>query len=690
MKKKDIYKIVLLLCFAALFCSKSVNGQTANPSNIRTRAFVDDENVIKLRWAPTNPKAWVEGKNYGYTVEKHTIMIDNILLDTPHKQIVGTSFRPKPLNDWRNLIEKSDYAAVIAQALYGESFELTSATNDIGTIINQANELEQRFSTSLFVADFDFNAAEYAGWAWIDREAKANEKYLYRIYLNRPDTAIEGDTAVVFIGLQDKKELPQPIGLTAVSGDLSVLLSWNYFYQSDIYSAYHIERKSSEDTYFRRLTDIPVTILTSGMNEIFYSDSLESNEIDYTYRVVGVTGFDKEGPASDTVTRRGKKAIVCTPHILDGDFVSDQQARVFWEFDCEETAVFSNFQMVYSEVPYGTFYPLIDSISIQKKEFTFNLPLDKSYVKLLAVNNDGTKMESYPFLLQKIDSIPPAVPSDLNVVIDTLGVAHLTWTKNQEPDLRGYRILRSFAPDEEKTSISPDFIIDNEYRDSLSLSLGNPKVYYSLTALDIRYNESIPCETVVVDKPSLTTPDEPVFLDYEILDNEIKISWLTDMKRSDVCYYLLRNQLDAVNRMDTIYSGDMHTTVHIDKIVESGKYQYKMIARDFMGKESVSPQMLTIEIAVIEDLNTLTSVNSYVDRNNAYIELSWKKHEKANFYRIYRGEDNLPMELWKEVDSTLNRIVDESVSPGTKYTYMILFISKENRMSKPKTILINY
>ncbi len=39
--------------------------------------------------------------------------------------------------------------------------------------------------------------------------------------------------------------------------------------------------------------------------------------------------------------------------------------------------------------------------------------------------------------------MPPAVPSGLKAVVDSNGVVTLTWNKNSERDLMGYKIYRA-------------------------------------------------------------------------------------------------------------------------------------------------------------------------------------------------------------------------------------------------------
>ncbi|MDR3218803.1 MAG: hypothetical protein LBU22_07450 [Dysgonamonadaceae bacterium] len=688
--KNSLYKKGLIVCLA-LWSPFWASGQT-NPVeiNLQAKAEAVDQGTIKVRWAPANARTWADGIKYGYTLERFTLVKDSVYQPSPEKVVLLKAQHPVPLPQWEEPALHSDYAAVIAQAIYGDDFSLTTATtSSMGEIINQANELQQRFATSVFMAEYDFKAAELAAWAYTDAAIDKKNRYLYRIILERPKKQA-GDTAIVFIGYADKKDLPKPIDLYAVWADKAVMLSWNYELLSSRYHSYHVERKTKADAAFKRLNQLPVTLMSENKQSLFYTDSLPDNETEFLYRIIGITSFDEEGLPSDTLTGKGIKAIECVPHIYAGFFLSGDTARLFWDFNCTETGYMEKFVVKRAATVDGEYEVIKDAVPVHVKETDVVIKTDINYLKLFAVSKDGLETVSFPFALDRTDSIPPNVPTGLKVEIDTLAVAQLTWTANTEPDLLGYRILRSFTPDGEKSSITPVFITDNQYTDTLSLAFGNEKVYYTLTALDLRYNESEPCATVEAVKPNDLTPAAPRFTGYEIKDEgQVFLSWMTDSQSNNIVYTLVRALPGA--EPDTIFTGNEKTNSFTDELSESGDYAYWLIAKNKMNrKETLSPQKISVSVTVNKVMKAVADFHAYTDTQNAYIELSWKKHPEAVSYSLYKKSGDKPVVFWKEIDASVNRIVDEMLSPDTNYEYTIVYTPRTGGSSQAKTIKVYF
>jgi fibronectin type 3 domain-containing protein len=99
--------------------------------------------------------------------------------------------------------------------------------------------------------------------------------------------------------------------------------------------------------------------------------------------------------------------------------------------------------------------------------------------------NDSTEMKVFAH-----DLFPPAVPSGLEAVASGVGqppFVDLIWAPNTDADLAGYNIYRheEGAP---PVKINSDLVKTPAFRDTTVL--GGKKYFYSVTAVDLRGNES--------------------------------------------------------------------------------------------------------------------------------------------------------------------------------------------------------
>ena len=239
-KQVVIYKLTeKFALFTLLLASISSFAQTNSEVKMLARPQQDQ---ILLRWAPTKASTWQYANTYGYTLERYTILRDEVLLKPVEKVIIG-AFKPYPEEKWEHKMEENDYAAVAAQAIYGETFELTqNYSSDIMQVINKTKELEQRYSFALFAADQSFEVAQMEGLAFTDTSAKKNEKYLYKVYANIPPSIDEVDSGTVYIGISDFAPLPEPLDFTADFGDGIVMLQWNREFFFCFYNSFILSR----------------------------------------------------------------------------------------------------------------------------------------------------------------------------------------------------------------------------------------------------------------------------------------------------------------------------------------------------------------------------------------------------------------------------------------------------------------
>ena len=174
------------------------------------------KNSIALRWAVDTPVAWQKANNIGFQLERTTYLRNGKVLATPETKVLGT-FKTPPLEKWQEWVEKNDNAAIVAQAIYGETFEteISNNQNPIEGIANKAREIDDRFSFALMAADLDFSVACFAGWGYVDNEVLPNENYLYKVKLLPNDKLSVTEVGVV-AGLKERL-FPQLVSLVDIA-----------------------------------------------------------------------------------------------------------------------------------------------------------------------------------------------------------------------------------------------------------------------------------------------------------------------------------------------------------------------------------------------------------------------------------------------------------------------------------------
>ena len=318
------------------------------------------KDMIQLRWAVNSPLAWKQSNRNGFLVERYTVVRDNVILSPAEKTVLTPQpLKPEPLDKWEVLATSNDYAAVIAQALFGEDFQLSGDdAKGVSKMMALAQELEQRYLVSMYAADLCYPAAQLAGWGIDDKNVKAGERYLYRVVPVLPSKAVKIEQGSVYMSLSDYRPLPQPQELTGVFGDKSVVLSWNYEILSSIYNSYFIE-KSNDGKVFQRLSKTPYTNMNSkngrSNQRMFFIDTLANNTQATFYKLIGVSSFGEESPASDVMSGTGTTKLIYVPHIERAIPNEKGGINVTWSFDDRGNEQVKEFQLCRSANDQGPF-----------------------------------------------------------------------------------------------------------------------------------------------------------------------------------------------------------------------------------------------------------------------------------------------------------------------------------------------
>jgi fibronectin type 3 domain-containing protein len=726
------FMAMLIICFTVIQISGQQDLLVKQTPEIVAMARPQQDGRIMLRWAVTTPLAWRKLNEYGYELKRYTVTRYKTTLPAPIEKSLGI-FKPKPLEEWMPMVENNDNAAVLAQSIYGEGFDV-EGMDQLSAIINLAEEQEQRFTWGLYAADQDYEVAQMAGLGYVDTQVEANEKYVYKITSLVPEDILTIQEGGVFTGLQDYEELPKPLDLAVVFFDGKSMLSWNYAIHNQTYNSYFVER-SIDGVNFKGLNDLPLTTLNNSEKtdpmRMFYTDSITNGET-YYYRIRGKTPFGELSPVSEVVSGKGEKKLAYVPHITSRYFEDDKTVLLEWEFMEEGNTMITGFELNQSDNVDGAYKTVVKNIPPEARKVRYDSLMPTNYMTITALGKNGSKRTSFPALVQPVDSVPPAKPKGFTGKVESLGVVTLSWAANTEKDILGYRIFKGNNKDEEYSQITVSPHQATTYYDSVSVKNLNSKVYYQLIAVDQRFNMSEPSEILELKKPDFIKPTQPVFKSYNIKEGKVHLSWASSSSDDVVRHELYRkagdsldwklvytvdsqqnadnSQQNADNSMqyassskDSLLTAQLPTeplpTVKLpteqwtdENVKEGQQYSYTMIAIDDSELESDPAPPLTVIVPKTSLHPPLQGLYGEADKEAGTITIYWKAYKEPNASKItiYKGVQGHPKNLLKEIPVEDKGIVDSKIQPNNTYEYLFRVVFGDGGVSEIISLDVKY
>lgn len=673
--------------------AQSVTDTLVKSDNrIEVLARVSETEAL-IRWAPTKPIAWKQLNQYGYIIERYTIIKDGKTLPNPEaRTLTSIPITPKPLEAWEAIVQNNDNAAIVAQAIYGERFDV-SGTDKIEAIVALSEDLEQRHTFALYTADQDFEVAVMAGLGFRDNTAASNEKYIYRVVSNVPESINNIAYGGVFQGYQDFEPLPKPIDLVSTFSDAATSLSWNFKIHRSLFTSYNIER-AQEGESFKKINKRPYTLLNQAADErsgrIYYMDSIANNK-GYKYRVQGISVFGELSPYSEEAGGTGRAALGFTPFLTTKEFIDDNTVKLTWEFPEEANSELSGFTLNKSNGLGETQEVLIKDIPPTARSIRYNKLLPSNYFTVSAVGKYGSQKKSFPMLVQPVDSIPPSRPVGLTGKIDSSGVVRIKWEANTDVDIFGYRVFRGNLENEEYSQVTSKPISTTAFRDTISIKNLNSNVYYKIVALDYRYNQSDYSAPLTLKKPDIIPPTSPVFKKFDVSDGKVNLQWARSSSDDAKTTHIYRKENDSQDWL-LIYEGDNTTERYIDKKATEGNlYSYTLIAIDESNLESPPSPSVSVKIPKTNKENQVRSFSGIANKLQQSIDISWAyRADDISEFEIYKAKTEEKLRLLRVVPADTRRLTDTNLKINTSYTYGIRAVFKDGRISKLKKITVKY
>ncbi|GHD60624.1 hypothetical protein GCM10010317_053240 [Streptomyces mirabilis] len=292
--------------------------------------------------------------------------------------------------------------------------------------------------------------------------------------------------------------------------------------------------------------------------------------------------------------------------------------------------------------------------STVKKTVNVTIPSGKHTLRVDYANWTGAANVSFaytPRTTATVDKVKPLTPSGTSVSYDTAGGnAKLSWVKNKEMDLAGYRVYRRVDGSGAWTRLGTTTA--TSYTDTTVPATGDT-YYYEVRAYDKAGNESTGTAdqaVTTVDRTALTAPagliatsvSRGLQLDWNGVTGAV--SYRVYRATSENGVYAQVGSTDKLSYLDT-------------SAVESVTYYYRVTVLDAAGNESARSVAAAGER---EDLTPPPAVTGLTVTPTEYgFELEWDKNPATDLgrYTVYWGE------LWGDEG-------EEQVCSGTLTAYL--------------------
>jgi fibronectin type 3 domain-containing protein len=658
-----------------------VDSLNRDPLQVLARPGKDS---IVLRWAPLKTDWWLQANKQGYIIERYTLVRNKKVLDQPDKKILTPApMKPYVEAQWEKVAGNNKYVIIAAQALLGETFELDMQNNGSrASIVNKVTENEQRFSIALFCADMSVVAAQALGLYYVDKDVKTGEKYLYRIVSpgKSEPSSVKGSA---FVSPDDIYKLTPPLKFSVEAKERIVQLQWDQSHHKRTYTTYRIER-SGDGKNFKPISDDPVVSLApynGDETELQYAiDSLPDLGEDYYYRVKGVTPFGEEGPPSEVKTVKGIKVLGDLPHITSALSIDNKTIALTWSFPEEYNEQISGFLIERSSSPAGVFNKAHEGVlGNATRSFMDATPKQTNYYRVAAQTPDKRLLKSALYYAQLVDSVPPAVPSDMKGVIDEYGNVEFSWKPNTDPDIYGYRIYRAYYKNDEFAQLTSSPIRESTFRDKVNVESLNEKVYYRVMAIDNNQNHSSLSEIYTISLPDKVPPVSPVLLPVTSREEGVDLSWTPSSSIDVVRYDVYRKTENQWIRLSSMNATNDSVYYYTDTNLNTeGEHYYTVIAVDDASQESPPAPAVVGQKLKRSIWPAVTIQDPLLNKENKSLTLRWSyEYTDVQLYQIYKSTDTTPLKLYRSV--TTKELVDR-ITPG-KYSYKVVAVFKNGGRS---------
>ncbi|MDD5674767.1 MAG: fibronectin type III domain-containing protein [Chitinivibrionales bacterium] len=650
---------------------------------------------VVIRWAPSKPGGWLYGNKNGYIVERY-IIADKI----PSSKLIfeklnAQPLKPLTLEDWKKSSKPEDHlAAIAAQVLYGKQMVTKTAyPNDLAYIKFASEELENRWGFALFTADNSAHVAEGLGLRFVDHSVKPGQKIVYRVFAAPGDTSYHLDTGATMVEVRAPGPIEGPGNCVADGGDGRIMLTWSTS-MPEHFSGYYVERSADNGKTFHRLTSVPLVNVRNHLSKDDNMTYTDTNIIDYhhyRYRLYGITPFAETSAPIEIEAFGRDLTPPPPPHVGKPRRIAERKVKLTWEMPNKPPDL-KGFIITRSENPVRFFHPLMEkALPRDAREFIDTAAsFEEPYYIVSSIDTAGNVAPSLPLYVVFRDSTPPAPPTGLAGLIDTLGVVRLHWHANSDSArVLGYRLMWANDRRHEFSQVTSEVVRDTSYVDTVSVKTLTRSVFFKLVALNKWYVPSKPSAVLEIKRPHLIKPVAPLITSVSVTDSTVRLGWARSPSDMIDRQYIERKAPADTGWLAVAVLAPRDSSWTDHNVARTITYEYRIFVHDSGGLSSPRSPAMRGRPYDPGLLAPVSGLNAVYKKESRAVELHWNGAlaGKDTWFVVYRSVGQAPPSEYKAVDSARTEFVDTGVPAGVQLRYAVRCQARSGAKSPMSTVV---
>ncbi|WP_328425401.1 PA14 domain-containing protein [Streptomyces sp. NBC_00443] len=321
-----------------------------------------------------------------------------------------------------------------------------------------------------------------------------------------------------------------------------------------------------------------------------------------------------------------------------------------------------------------------------KKTVNVTVPAGKHTLRIDYVNWTGTanvKFGYTPRTSATVDKVKPLTPAGTSVAYDkTTGKAKVTWAKNKEMDLAGYRVYRrlkgtSFGSTPLATTTSAT------YTDT-TLPVTGEAYYYEVRAHDKAGNSSSGTADQGVTTVDRTAPARVETVSALGTTAGNALTWKASPSK-DVHHYEVWGAEGGLSDMDG--PGIVFGTSWTDSVAPAGlRYNYEVVAVDAAGNFAPVSDPAVVTRPEASTVAAPTGLTSTLGGSMTSLRWTPPKDSAAASYRVYRRTE--ANGGWSLLGATSTASYEDRTAPKGKAYYYVATVDGTGADSMPSADLV--